>query len=227
MRQNPTPEVQKRAAFEEVAWVHLDAMFNLAMKMTRNRAEAEDLVQETYLRAFRFFDRYEAGTNCKAWLFRILRNNFINRYRQQRRRPDMVDLSRLELSHEKREETGGPGVWENPDRALESRVLREEIAEGLDQLPPDYRMVVLLSAVEGLTYREISSVMACPVGTVMSRLHRARKLLQIHLREKIAPKPMYMRYSPSLDVQRSGPVTSMVYRKKVSMVMTETAMVSL
>ena len=166
----------------------MDAMFNLAMKMTRNRAEAEDLVQETYLRAYRFFDQYEEGTNCKAWLFRILRNNFINRYRQQRRKPETEDLSKLEYSYDRMDPSLRNHLWENPDRAFENRALREEIDKALDQIPQEYRMVVVLSAMEGLTYREIASVMGCPLGTVMSRLHRARKLMQIHLSRHCPPE---------------------------------------
>ncbi len=181
MRRNSTAGKAKRAVFEEAAWIHMDAMFNLAMKMTRNRAEAEDLVQETFLRAYRFFDQYEEGTNCKAWLFRILRNNFINRYRQQRRKPETEDLSKLEYSYDRMDPSLRNRLWENPDRAFQNRALREEIDKALDQIPQEYRMVVVLSAMEGLTYREIASVMGCPLGTVMSRLHRARKLMQIHL----------------------------------------------
>lgn len=181
-------KAEKRADFEGVAWVHMDAMFNLAMKMTRNRAEAEDLVQETYLRAYRFFDQYEAGTNCKAWLFRILRNNFINRYRQKRRKPETVDLSRVEYGLDDSADPGLPRGWGDPEQNLEARAVREQIQKGLDSLPPDYRMVVVLSSMEGLTYREIASVMDTPIGTVMSRLHRARKLLQAHLAEHL-PAP--------------------------------------
>jgi RNA polymerase sigma-70 factor (ECF subfamily) len=183
-----TRKAEKRANFEEVAWVHMDAMFNLAMKMTRNRAEAEDLVQETYLRAYRFFDQYEAGTNCKAWLFRILRNNFINRYRQKKRKPETVDLSRVEYALDNSAEPGLPPGWGDPEKSLDNRIVREQIQKALDQLPPDYRMVVVLSAMEGLTYREVASVMDTPIGTVMSRLHRARKLLQTHLVEHLPGK---------------------------------------
>ena len=176
---------ENRASFQEVAWIHMDAMFNLAMKMTRNRAEAEDLVQETYLRAYRFFDQYEKGTNCKAWLFRILRNNFINRYRQQRRKPEMVDLSKVEYALENSPETGASPDWGDPEKSLESSLVREEIDRALALLPPEFRIVVVLSSMEGLTYREIAAILDCPIGTVMSRLHRVRKLLQVHLAEHL------------------------------------------
>lgn len=176
---------ENRANFQEVAWIHMDAMFNLAVKMTRNRAEAEDLVQETYLRAYRFFDQYEQGTNCKAWLFRILRNNFINRYRQQRRKPEMVDLSKVEYSLDNSFEMGAAPDWGDPEKSLESSLVRQEIEQALNLLPPEFRIVVVLSSMEGLTYREIASILDCPIGTVMSRLHRARKLLQVHLVEHL------------------------------------------
>jgi len=169
-----------RAYFEQTALVHLDFLYNIAVKITRNEDDAQDLVQETFLRAFRFFDKYEPGTNCKAWLYRILKNTFINHYRQQHRRPNVVDFESIEETQEAQVKHTGrkPG---DPEENLINSMLRGDVRTALDKLPADYREALFLSLVEGFSYREIAEMVGCPIGTVMSRIHRARKLMQREL----------------------------------------------
>lgn len=169
-----------KAYFEQTALVHHDFLSNLALKITRNEDDAQDLVQETFLRAFRFFDKYEPGTNCKAWLYRILKNTFINHYRKQHRRPSEVDFETIEETQESqvKHTTYRPG---DPEETLINSLLKEDVRQAFEQLPDDYREALILSLVEGFSYREIAEMMGCPIGTVMSRIHRARKLMQRQL----------------------------------------------
>ncbi len=176
---------QRKEEFEEVALPHLDALFSLALALTRHRKDAEDLLQETYLRAFRFFDSYRAGTNIRAWLFRILRNAFINRYRSQKVRPEEVDFGKIEATYEQMiEETFlGRDPSPSPEEIILHRTLDGEVQEALDQLSEEYRVVVLMALLEEMSYKEIASALSIPLGTVMSRLHRGRKILQASLLE--------------------------------------------
>ena len=177
------PPEARRKEFEEEALPHLDALFNLAISLTRSRKDAEDLVQEAYLRAFRFFDTYRSGTNIKAWLFRILRNTFINRYRAAKVRPDEVDFSKIESGYEQmiQEDYRSEHSRPTPEKVVMDGVLDHEVRDAIDALPAEYRVVVLLALVEELSYKEISAALSIPLGTVMSRLHRGRKLLQSRL----------------------------------------------
>ncbi len=169
----------KHEEFERVALVHLPSLYHMALRFTRNTADAEDLLQDTYVRAFRFFHRYEPGTNAKAWLFKILRNGFINRYRKAQKRPDEVDFSKIEEIFESLLEPHQrmPG----PEEEVLARSLDEPIEDALRALPEEYRSVLLLAVVEGFSYREIAATLDCPMGTVMSRLHRARKHMKSRL----------------------------------------------
>jgi RNA polymerase sigma-70 factor (ECF subfamily) len=174
------PPHDRTEEFEEVALPYLDALFNLALNLTRNRKDAEDLVQEAYLRAFRFFGSYQPGTHIKAWLFRILRNTFINRYRAAKARPEEVDFDKIDGVYEKMVEDDflrGHGSVD-PEEAVMVGVPDEEIQEAMVALPEEYRSVVIMALVEELSYKEIASALAIPLGTVMSRLHRGRKQLQ-------------------------------------------------
>lgn len=179
------PPHQRQAEFEAVALPHMDALFNLALSLTRNRKDAEDLVQEAYLRAFRFFDTYRPGTHIKAWLFRILRNTFINRYRAAKARPEEVDFSPIERGYEDWIESdyvrarGEP----SPEQSVMDGVVDDEIETALAELVEEYRTVVILALVEEMSYREISEALGIPIGTVMSRLHRGRKQLQARLHD--------------------------------------------
>ena len=175
----------RKAEFEEVALPYLKALYNLAVNLTRNRKDAEDLVQETYLRAYRFFDSYQPGTNIKAWLFRILRNTFVNRYRAAKVRPEEVDFAKVESTYEKiiDEEFVRARQPASPEEQVMAGVLDAEITDALGALPEEYRTVVLLALVERMAYKEIAAALSIPIGTVMSRLHRGRKLLQAGLLE--------------------------------------------
>jgi len=177
-----TPHERKRE-FEEVALPYIDPLFNLALNLTRNRKDAEDLVQETFLRAYRFFDSYQPGTHIKAWLFRILRNTFINRYRAAKVRPDEVDFSKIEASYEQAidEDFVRNKRPPSPEDVVMNGVLDAEVQQALDAIPEDYRTVVLLALAEEMSYKEIAAALSIPLGTVMSRLHRGRKLLQVAL----------------------------------------------
>ncbi len=163
--------------FEEVALVHLDALYRSALRLTHNRSEAEDLVQETCLRAFRGFHRFNPGTNCRAWLFTILRNAFLNRIRQAGR--DVLAGESADL-----ESTAFPRVAEtlpardHPDEEFFQTVLHGDVDRALKALPLPFREVVILADLEGLAYKEIAQVVGCPIGTVMSRLSRGRGLLR-------------------------------------------------
>ena len=172
---------ERQALFEEVAIVHMDGLYNLALKLTRSAPEAEDLIQETYLRAYRSFDRFEQGTNCKAWLFRILRNCFINRYRSRRTRLETVGFSAIEGKMEAMVSDSWQSSPADPEEALTSARIDEAVQEALGEIPPEYRSALVLCLVEGFSYREVASILSCPIGTVMSRIHRARKLLQDRL----------------------------------------------
>jgi len=184
------PPHHRRAEFEEVALPFLDALFNLALNLTRNRKDAEDLVQETYLRAFRFFDSYQPGTHIKAWLFRILRNTFINRYRAAKARPDEVDFAKIEEAYEGMvEETFLRGKRPpSPEAAVLDGVLDAEVQSAMTDLPEEYRSVVIMALVEEMSYKEIASALSIPMGTVMSRLHRGRKTLQAALLDYVNRK---------------------------------------
>ena len=168
-----------RREFEEVALPHVDALYGTALRMTRNDRDAEDLVQDTLLRAYRFFHKFEQGTNCKAWLFKILTNTFINRYNAGKRDRELVET--MKLDEEAMQDIVAAEVSvqaRDPEGALASRLLSDDVIRALEALPADFRLAVLLCDVEEFSYKEIADIMECPVGTVMSRLFRGRKLLQ-------------------------------------------------
>jgi RNA polymerase sigma-70 factor (ECF subfamily) len=161
--------------FEDVVLVHLDALYRTALRLTHNRAEAEDVVQETCLRAFRGFHRFDPGTNARAWVFTILRHVFLNRLRRAGREASESEEPRLESVLESA--TLGPDL-DNPEEHFLQTVLHGDIDRALRALPAPFREVVILTDLEGLSYKETSDVLDCPIGTVMSRLYRARQLLR-------------------------------------------------
>jgi RNA polymerase sigma-70 factor, ECF subfamily len=174
-----------QARFAELAMPYMDALYSAALRMTRNPADAEDLVQETYLRAYRGFGGFKDGTNLKAWLYKILTNTFINIYRAKKRRPQETDFDDVEEFSLYRRMGGIEAA--DTERTPETEVLDampdEVVKEALESLPEQFRMAVLLADVEGFSYKEIAEIMDVPVGTVMSRLHRGRKQLQRRLWE--------------------------------------------
>ena len=168
--------------FETEALSFLDALYRTGLRMTRSEAEAEDLVQETYIRAFRSRDQFTPGTNLKAWLFRILTNTFINQYRRKAARPETTELDDVEesiLYRHMRDVSPGSSS-PDPERELIDKTLSSEVKEALEALPEKFRTTLLLD-VEGFSYKEIAEVLDIPIGTVMSRLHRGRKFLQKRL----------------------------------------------
>lgn len=164
--------------FEEAAMPFVDALYNTAYRMTRNAQDAEDLVQETYLKAYRYYDKFEEGTNFKAWLFKILKNTFINNYRKKQKAPLQSDFAEIEDAFESRLSSDVTGQMKSPEEEILENVLDEDVQRALDDLPPDYRMAVLLADLEGFSYKEIADILELPLGTVMSRLYRGRKLLE-------------------------------------------------
>jgi RNA polymerase sigma-70 factor (ECF subfamily) len=174
----------KAGPFEEAALEHLDVLYGAAMRLTRDANEAQDLVQDALVRAYRFQHHFEAGTNLKAWLLRILTNTFINHYRRHARERRVLDT-----------EEGAPvgdgvmsraamrGLTDSTAVAQEG-LLRDEILSALDTLPDDYRVMIVLADIEELSYKEIADSVGVPIGTVMSRLHRARKMMQKQLLEQ-------------------------------------------
>jgi RNA polymerase sigma-70 factor (ECF subfamily) len=175
-------EAEQRERFEREALVHLDLLYNSAVQMTRNAADAQDLVQDTFVKAFRFFDKYKAGTNCKAWLFRIMKNNFINSFRKQSRQPVRVDFNDVEPTLKAKQSADKSADRKGPVTHRFDELVEDDIKRALDHLPFEFRMATVLCDIEGLSYQEIAGIMDCPIGTVRSRLSRARRFLQRRLR---------------------------------------------
>jgi RNA polymerase sigma-70 factor (ECF subfamily) len=167
-----------RDEFEREALKHLDALFASALRFTRDARDAEDLVQDTFVRACRFLDKFEPGTNLKAWLFRILTNTFINRYRRTSRERSLVDGPEREQVTDQLHSPESAERAENPERALLDRLVSDDVLAAIDAVPVDFRMVVILSDIEDFSYKEIAEILDVPVGTVMSRLFRGRRHLQ-------------------------------------------------
>src|SRR3954451_19126410 len=172
-----------RARFADLAMEHMNSLYSGALRMTRNPADAEDLVQETYLKAYRGFGGFEEGTNLKAWLYRILTNTYINTYRAKKRRPDETDLDEVEDLYLYRRLGGleGATAGRSAEEELLDQLTDSEVKDALEALPEQFRMAVLLADVEGFAYKEIAEILDIPIGTVMSRLHRGRKAMQKQL----------------------------------------------
>lgn len=170
----------EQARFADLAMPYMPQLYSAALRMTRNPADAEDLVQETFLRAYRGFHTFEEGTNLKAWLYKILTNTYINQYRKAKRRPDEVDMEEVEDLYLYRRLGGDemPSSAESPEAQFLESIPSEDVKEAVESLPEQYRLAVLLADVEGFAYKEIAEILDVPIGTIMSRLHRGRKLLQ-------------------------------------------------
>jgi|SRR3569623_45808 len=174
----------KRSEFERQALAHLDALYGAAYRLTRNARDAEDLVQDSLLRAYRFWDSFQQDSNCKAWLLRIVTNTFINEYQRKKRSREVLDAATAE-----QDATDGvlvqasAGDKMSPAQTLLHNSVSDDVQRALDSLPDDFRTAVILCDMQGLSYKEIAEIMECPVGTVMSRLFRGRKLLAAALRD--------------------------------------------
>ena len=177
-----------QAQFAELAMEHMGSLYTAALRMTRNPADAEDLVQETYLKAYRAFGTFQAGTNLKAWLYKILTNTFINSYRSRKRRPEQTELDDVEDLYLYRRLGGLEAAAAG--RSAEEEVLEHftesDVKRAIEALPEQFRMAVLLADVEGFSYKEIAEITEVPIGTVMSRIHRGRRALQKALTEYAA-----------------------------------------
>ena len=176
-----------RARFAELAMEHMPSLYTAALRMTRNAADAEDLVQETFLKAYRSFDRFEEGTNLRAWLYKILTNTFINSYRAAKRRPEKADVEDVEdLYLYRRLAQPQGGLGQSAEEEVLGRITDDEVKQAIEALPEAFRIAVLLADVEGFSYKEIAEITEVPIGTVMSRIHRGRRALQKALLEYAA-----------------------------------------
>jgi RNA polymerase sigma-70 factor (ECF subfamily) len=169
-----------RAVFADQAMQHMPALYTAALRITRNPADAEDLVQETFLKAYRAFDRYEQGTNLKAWLYKILTNTFINSYRAAKRRPEKADVEDVEdlYLYHRLDNLQTAGTGRSAEDEFFARITDDDVKQAIESLPEAFRIAVLLADVEGFSYKEIAEIVDVPIGTVMSRIHRGRRALQ-------------------------------------------------
>lgn len=199
-----------REAFESEAMVHLDGLYAAALRLTKAPSDAEDLVQDTLVRAYRFYDRFEAGTNFRAWLFKIQTNTFINRYRRAVRERDVLEGKAAKPVGEGVMSRAAMLSLTDPVGVAQRALVAQEIQRALERLPDESRLMIMLADVEGLSYREIADVVNCPIGTVMSRLHRARKTLQTEL----VAHAIELGIVTNLNEEPSDAVSLEAYRKR-------------
>ncbi len=201
-----------REDFEREATPHLPALYGAALRLTRNVGDAEDLVQETMLRAYRFFESYEAGTNCKAWLFRILTNAFCNRYREREREQEILAEAEASDANFGQFLAGAPRDTES---ALLGRMVSEDVEKALAAVPAEFRLAVILADLEDFSYKEIAEIMDCPAGTVMSRLYRGRKILQRLLYDYAREQGIVPADGPTVGGDELEPPTDLdAYRRR-------------
>jgi RNA polymerase sigma-70 factor (ECF subfamily) len=180
VQQLATPGIpSKHQEFEREAVPHMDLLYNYALRLAGDADDADDLLQETYMKAYRFWDKYEKGTNIRAWLFRIMKNSYINRYRRETKTPDTVDYEDIQNYYNViKAESADPNDLQEK---IFGGLLDDDVTRALETIPEDFRTVVILCDIEGLTYEEIAEFVNCPIGTVRSRLHRGRKMLRTKL----------------------------------------------
>jgi RNA polymerase sigma-70 factor (ECF subfamily) len=188
----PPEDPALRARFERDVLPLLPNLYSAALRLTRNPSDAEDLVQEAYLRAYRGFGGFEEGTNLRAWMYRILTNTFINAYRKKQREPITVQDDEIEDWY-LYDRLGASGVEASAESEVLDRLPDEDVQRALEALPEGFRMAVLLADVEGFSYKEIAEILEVPIGTVMSRLHRGRKALQKALWETVRERGLVER----------------------------------
>jgi RNA polymerase sigma-70 factor (ECF subfamily) len=182
-----------RAAFAQEAMQYAPQLFSGAMRMTRNRSDAEDLVQETYLRAYRSYATFEEGTNLRAWLFRIMTNTFINSYRSKQRRVQETEMNDIDDLYLYRRIAGSDVASRSAEDTMFELFTDDEVKAALEDLPEQFRLPVLLADVEDFSYKEIAEILDIPMGTVMSRLHRGRKAMQKALADFATQQGMLIR----------------------------------
>ncbi len=202
---------KKEKLFETEALPHGRALYGAAMRLTRSPDDAADLVQETYLKAYRAFDQFEPGTNCKAWLFRILTNAFINKYRRRVKEREILEGEHQQTAEQNLIHLPSKRATVDPEGALVDKSLGDEVLQALERVPVDFRTVVVLSDVEGFSYKEIADICEIPVGTVMSRLFRGRRILQEELFDYAVESGVL---HPTLDGGADGPLSLDDYRKR-------------
>jgi len=200
-----------RSDFEALALEHMDALYGAALRLTRSPKDAEDLVQDTYLKAFRFFDSFEKGTNIKAWLFKIQTNTFINRYRRKVKEREVAEAPAEDVVLDRFVSSERVRALKDPEGDFFGKLLSDEVVEALDQVPVDFRMVVILSDVQGFSYKDIAEIVGCPVGTVMSRLFRGRRILQKHLYDYAIDEGII---SPEFDEETGQAIDLESYRSR-------------
>jgi RNA polymerase sigma-70 factor, ECF subfamily len=174
---------QAHRAFADLALPHLDALYGGALRYTKSPAAAEDLVQETMLRAYQSWHQFDPATNCRAWLFRILSNSFINGWRRKTKEREVLEGEHVGAHGDRFYCRESAGAWAHPETVYFDRNLSPAVIKALDSLKPEFRMVVELSDLQGLSYREIADALEIPIGTVMSRLFRARQTLKGRLHD--------------------------------------------
>src|SRR5690625_602535 len=179
MKELTEKQTRKQDEFKNEMLPHLDSLYNFGLRLTADPIDAEDLVQDTIVKAYRFFGSYERGTNAKAWLFRILKNSYINGYRKKTKIPQQVDYHEVAVFYEtiRAEHTESS----NLERNMYRQMMDDDLSKALNSLPEDFRTVVLLCDVEDFTYEEIANMLDVPIGTIRSRLHRGRNLLKAEL----------------------------------------------
>lgn len=179
-KRSPREERERRESFEAQMLPHLDALYRTAFAMTKNAGDADDLVQDTFLRAFQFFDQFQGGTNARAWLFRILTNLYINSYRRRTREPERVSYDELEdfYLYNRLSDAQTGGATGSPEEEVVQKVQIDAIREAIDRLPDEYRDTVVLADLNEFSYQEIADMLQIPIGTVRSRLSRGRRLVQ-------------------------------------------------
>jgi RNA polymerase sigma-70 factor (ECF subfamily) len=202
---------KKEREFEAEAMPHVHALYGAAMRLVRSPAEAEDLVQETFLKAFRAWDQFEPGTNCKAWLFRIQTNTFINKYRRRVKERDILEGSQRQAAEHYLVHPQSKKHSLDPENHYVDKFLSDEVMAALDEVPLDFRTVVVLSDIQGFAYKDIAEIVDIPVGTVMSRLFRGRRLLQEKLFDFAVDQGILR---PERDGEPGEPLRLEDYRKR-------------
>jgi RNA polymerase sigma-70 factor (ECF subfamily) len=206
--------LQTATDFETSAIAHLPSMMAVAMRLTRNSAEGEDLVQDTFVKAMRARDQFETGTNIKAWLLKILTNTFINRYHRGTLERSVVDGATAEPLQDAWIGSASMNAVRDPESLALRPMLEAEIQAALDTVPEEFRLAVVLADVEELSYKEISDIMGCPIGTVMSRLHRGRRMLKSKLFEHAVAYGIVDPNTANRESSQDEPVDLNEYRAK-------------